>query len=476
MATAARGLRRHWRAATLVAWAVLAGLVTSRHEMWRDEWLYWDAARHASSLSELRAGIRDFGHPHLWPALLWLVSRVSAGPALVQAVHLAVAAAVVALVLWRAPFSAVPRVLLCFGYYPFYEYAVISRNYGLGLLAVAALCALARASPWRYAALGLGLVVLVLSNPYAALLAGALFLGLAVEWRRRPEERRRWRAALGAAALALVGAAAAASQMAPTAGSLYDPDWRTHLDARHAAQALAAVWRGLVPLPWPGPHFWNSNLLQGARAAEAVLGLGLLAGGAWLFRRHAPALVTWLAGSGALLVFFYAYNPYPDTVAFSRHCGHFFVALLAASWLQGHASRLLALLLAVHVGAAAYAAGMDVALPFSGSEEAAAIIREAGWDRMPVVADIDHATVPVASRLERAFYFPSVRAEGRPVPRRHVTRRVLRQEVARLQALTPGPVLLLLTYPLGDPAPFTPVAVVDRSIVANERYWLYAAR
>jgi hypothetical protein len=62
------------------------------------------------------------------------------------------------------------------------------------------------------------------------------------------------------------------------------------------------------------------------------------------------------------------------------------------------------------------------------------------------------------------------------VPRRHVTRRVLRQEVARLQALTPGPVLLLLTYPLGDPAPFTPVAVVDRSIVANERYWLYAAR
>ncbi len=103
------------------------------HEMWRDEIETWMVARDSPDLATLFEHQRYTGHPSLWYLLLFALTRLTQDPKAMALLHLAIATLTVYLFLRYSPFTPLQKGLFGFGYFPFYEYALISRAYALGL-------------------------------------------------------------------------------------------------------------------------------------------------------------------------------------------------------------------------------------------------------------------------------------------------------------------------------------------------------
>src|SRR4051794_15457347 len=161
----------------------LTAAVVAHHEMWGDELQTWLLVRDSNSLPDLFRNLKYEGHPALWHLLLYALQRtISTAPQAMQWLHLGIATATVAVVALAAPFTRLQRALFAFGYYAFYEYAAIARNYGIGLLLTVIACALVarqRSSPM---AIGVVLFLLAHTNVFGTITAAALAAGLVVEW------------------------------------------------------------------------------------------------------------------------------------------------------------------------------------------------------------------------------------------------------------------------------------------------------
>jgi len=101
----------------------------------------WSLSQHSHSLSELFYLKRYEGHPDGWYVLVFLISRLFPHPVGVQFLNLAMATAVAYLVSRYSPFARYQKALIVFGYFLFYEYSAISRDYEIGILALFAFCA-----------------------------------------------------------------------------------------------------------------------------------------------------------------------------------------------------------------------------------------------------------------------------------------------------------------------------------------------
>ena len=161
---------------------VVLGLIgILHHEMWRDELEIWLIARDSHSLGSLFHNMRTEGHPALWYLLVFALTRLSDNPASMQLLHLAISAGSVALILRFAPFSIWNRILLCFSYFVFYEYTIISRAYGLEFLLVFGILCTPSARETRLPWLALLLFGMANTNLFGAILAANLGLFLALE-------------------------------------------------------------------------------------------------------------------------------------------------------------------------------------------------------------------------------------------------------------------------------------------------------
>ncbi|MBV8547067.1 MAG: hypothetical protein JO088_20185, partial [Acidobacteria bacterium] len=144
-----------------VVFVVLVHFVAAHHEPWRDEadpWLYVRDAGLATILMRTRYA----GLPALWFLCLAPLAKLGLPYFTQKILHLGIAAASVALMAWRAPFSRFTKVLIAFSYFFAYEYSVIVRSYAITALltfAAAALYPRSRERPMAFA-----LVLLLLFN------------------------------------------------------------------------------------------------------------------------------------------------------------------------------------------------------------------------------------------------------------------------------------------------------------------------
>src|SRR6185436_5682236 len=142
------------------------------------------------------------GQGNLFPLLCFAVRQLSTSPRTIQLLHLALGAtATFAFARW-APFRRRQRALFVLGYFPFYEYAVISRHYVAGALLVWLACLAAR-SRRPAVPLGAALGLLCQTTVYGWILALALAVGWALDRRLRPREAPPLPPAEAAAGLAL---------------------------------------------------------------------------------------------------------------------------------------------------------------------------------------------------------------------------------------------------------------------------------
>ncbi|MES1245974.1 MAG: hypothetical protein ABUT39_30480 [Acidobacteriota bacterium] len=409
--------RNRFAAAVTLAFVALGGLGLARHEMWRDEMQAWLIPAGSASVGELIHNLRYEGHPALWHFLLWVLTRVTMRPEAMQVLHLAISAAAVFLFARSAPFSRTVRAMAVFGYFPLYEYTVISRNYGLGMLFLFAACALFPFRRRSYLPVAGALALLANSNPFAWIVALAFAGMLTLEpfWDR--EARARLRPADAVLSVLLFGAAAAmaAAQMIPPPDGGFATAWFLELRAARVFRVLAAVARAWLPVPNPTePTAWNTNVLWHLRnGATALIGVALMGAAAGALRRSRPALVLYLGGTAALLGFSYLkYSGY------TRHFGAYFLLFLACLWIaraqdrEPARDRLLIALLAVQILAGAWVYGQDLVRPFSAAQATAGFLRDPRYSEALLLGYRDSVATPVTGYLGRPFYYPQSRSFG----------------------------------------------------------------
>ncbi|HLQ24150.1 MAG TPA: hypothetical protein VK132_13130, partial [Gemmatimonadales bacterium] len=320
--------QRWFPLAVTFAFLGLAGFAIANHELWRDETQAWLIARDSSSLTELFRHTRYEGHPGLWFICLFILSRVTTSPIAMQVLHLGIGAGTVWIFARYAPFTLWQRALFAFGYFPLFEYTVVSRDYGLGVLLLLGACAVLGAKPTRFPLLVTLLALVPQTNAFAAMLGLALGLALLVDLRlpggpmlavNATRRQYVWGLVVVGVSLGL-----AAAQMIPPADSGIFVGWHTHLEWGLLGKRLRSLGAAVFPVPtiqnrwWISPFLWD---LEPVRVPLAIIVYALFTWVAISLTRRLRALTFLVAALSAQLAFIYL--KFPGEM---RHWGHFFVA------------------------------------------------------------------------------------------------------------------------------------------------------
>jgi hypothetical protein len=343
-----------------------------------------------------------------------------------QALELVVCTATAAVILFRAPFSVPTRGALLAGYFLAFEYGVISRSYGLGVLAlVVVLAALGRPRPSWGGALAAS-VLLAWTSLAGAMITVALAVAVALDGRRPGPAagpgRRRF--VLGAL-LAAVGAALTClppsdfHQFTPSLGNLASATSRP----TRVLEAAGGIWRGLVPVP-ARLGAWNTQLLDRLPAGLWVeAGLSILLFLAVLVGlRPRLARLVWCLGAVGCELFF-VLVVVPDQ---ARYAGTAFLVFVAAVWLarapvgrpeptasprpgRGWAPAILATVVAAQVLATLAIYPQATMEAFSPDRQLAAVARAHRLSDA-LVSDDDFVATGVGAYLDRGTYSAARRA------------------------------------------------------------------
>ena len=307
------------RLALLGLWAMLALYLAAHHVVWRDEVRALSFALSGGDVASMLRNIHGEGHPALWYLLLRGGYTLWTHFEILPIVALAVGAATAALFALRAPLGW-PWIALALAGRPLlYEYTVMARNYGIGVLAIFGFAALYRRDRGRGWLLGGCLALLANTSVPAVPIACGLWLFWAIDARG---DGYSWRAPATGAALLAIGTALCVATVYPPfndGAQLGAPadGWPTAIGRAlllcgdHFATLMPEPIRGptrrwLVPLMLAGTlvGWWRRPALL----AAAAVGLGGLLAlfsfvyeGAYRHQALAIALLltlAWLAADG----------------------------------------------------------------------------------------------------------------------------------------------------------------------------------
>ena len=482
-----------------MAFFALGLLLILNHELWQDEWQAWLIARDSASLPELFKNLGYEGHPGLWHLCLFCLSRFAQQPLAMQVYHLLLATATVYIFLRFSPFPSLQKVLFVFGYFPFFEYAALSRNYAPGILLIFVFCAVFTSSfPRRFLVLAGILFLLAQTNVYGLFIAMALGLALVVAALTAggfnlKEHKFQFPAGL---ALLVAGVLISVIQLVPPADSGVAPGWKLDLDLPHFTRVVATIWESFVPLPAAQYHFWDTNIIADPYL-KFFLSLLLLAFPILSFLRQ--PLMLGIFALGALEILTFGYTKYFGSI---RHHGHLFILFLSCLWLSGsfpskeltgplakgladfgrrNRDRFVVALLGVHLLAGLMAYGMDLFYPFSAGRETARYIKENHWDRLLLAGEEDDAASVLAGYLHRQIYYPGSGRWGSFVisdqKRKSLNDAEILAKTRELALKYQRDVLLIMNREMAVPGnPVVPVRQFTDSIVPAERYYLYLVK
>lgn len=480
---------------------VVGVILALRHEMWRDEMNVWLIARDISSPVEILRHLRYDGHPGLWHLCVFAIRHIFPHPMAMQILHLVMAAATVYLFTRFSPFTRVQKALFAFGYFPFYEYAIISRNYALGIFLMFVFCALFPKRFERFALAGFVLFLLAHTSVHALIMAIAIGFALFIEYICFAKKRRiagKLQIAVGFSLIAF-GATTSFLQLKPPPDYGFAVGWVTRFDPQHLRNVLSSISRAFAPVPQFVFSFWGTNILDKLPASvtiHVVLSVLILIWAILLLLRKPIALLVYATGTIGLLIFLYI--KYSGGI---RHWGFLFMLFLVSLWigkhcadiefrwgplnkinaaLRSHRNKALTAILVIHLAGGVVAAQFDYRYEFSGARATARFIKEKKLDDLLIAGDEYTGVAPVSGYLGQKLYYPRVHRVGSFwILKQGWLPDVSADDMLReIDEYAKGrDVLIILNYSLNDQQmetySLTKIAQFLGAMVGYEQYYLY---
>ena len=473
------------------------------HPLWRDEMHAWLIAGASSSLSDLLQRKAVEGHPDLWYIILYAVRSLSDDPFSMQLLHSGIAILTVFLILKYAPFTRIQRVLLVFGYFYIFEYAMISRNYAIGILLITIFLSLYRQQKRFILLKALTLFFLAQTNVYGLILCNAFLMTWIFEFSFSSSFRN---VSLKQKATLIIGIILIIAGMVYSISSIIPPPSGYFAGASHFLlskltlrgfiRGISTVWMAWVPIPVLNLQFWNTNFVRD-QMIQAILALVLIYSAGLLFIKRPVVLFLFITGLIGIIFFILMYY-----FGYIRHHGHLYILLISClwlsniypennyvfrfdyiekfyKWLKGNFDRLFSILLFIHCLAGIYAFSVQLFIPFSAAKITAQYIRQQKLDRFLIAGDEDVSLEPIAGYLNKQVFFFSRNAFStyliydklRRIPDES-TVLVMADSLLKANGDT---ILLVTNYPLKKNPWLSPrkIQSFESSIRWDEIYFLY---
>ena len=359
-------------------YAILSAWTMAHHGLWSDEVHSWDIAKSSSSFGDLLAHSRYEGHPPGWYSILWIITRFTHQVVWMQVVQWTIACSVVFLILFYSPFPTIVKVLIPFGYYFLFEYAIFSRNYGIGVLLVCGICLTIRGN-FRYQPVIYYALLFSLFNIH--LIAILLACSLHLYYLLLQKERRKKTGYL------LIHALIGGIFLVMTLRLIYPPADSALLAVSqgglHAFDTKYITYgplRSFLPVPaWWMYHFWNTQFLWDAtrmqdllKVLNPVMAISLIALAFFLLWPNRKSLA--LFGANLLAGGLISVAGFSLTSA--RYAGYLYIGFIAALWLFCYENpltikkkRLTLVLLSFQGAAATFSICQTIRFPFSNLDQ-----------------------------------------------------------------------------------------------------------
>jgi len=481
---------KHYALGLTFLFLAVGAFTASHHEMWRDEIQAWLLARDSTSVFNLFAHLKYEGHPGLWHLCLMPLSRITDSPVIMQMLHLLITGVTVYLFVRYSPFNWLQKFLFCFGYLVLYEYAIVARNYALGLLLITVFCVLFKERYKRFIWVGCVLFLLAHTSVHALIVAIAIGLALCCEYffggrffkplnqeiAAVRDKRPIW---IGFALIG-IGVMTAVLQLNPPPDTGFAVAWNFNFEAKRVNDIVKLISRAYLPIPRPVLGFWGSNLLTTYpffQTIQVPLCYFLMLFSVLLFHKRPTALLIYLISTFGLLTFFYV--KYHGSI---RHHGFLFLTFLMCCWIYRDCSVInlggtegqgtdsivdrvfnmagtviLSVLLIYQAIGGVFAVSMEHRHIFSYGKLTAEYIKSQDMADYPMVGDVDFAVSTVVGYLEapRQIYYPRGsrlgsfvrwdKARTHDAPDQHVI-----EAAKMLSAETNKEVLIILNRDLGS--------------------------
>jgi hypothetical protein len=424
---------------------VIALLGLLSHEMWRDEHQAWLVAKDANSLSQLLDNMNYEGNPALWHFFLYWITRVTHDPIYMQAFHLLVATSFIFIFNRYAPLSNLHKILFSFGYFPLYEYAVISRSYGLGILLIFSICALYKNRTTKYILIGVLLALLANVTIYAVVIACCIAGILVLDYflYQHKNGKAMMQLSIGLV-IFILGVAFSFYQIWPDKDNSFPAPYATSLfDIPRWWQVSSKLFITYTYIPQIEEHFWNTTIYFKDTGTTAtgnfsdwlkvhpdyllkwvIMPIIIFVSGILIFLRKPLILLLYV---GTTLGLFSVY--YYTALMHSRYCGYLLIALVICYWLSAYypekkhygtlsglgkkiSRPFLTAVLALNVIGAIVAYSMEMQYKFSPSKQVANYIIENKLDSLPIVGITDFTISPLATYLDKKIYYPQMNDFG----------------------------------------------------------------
>jgi hypothetical protein len=474
---------------------------TAFHVLWADELHSWSIALNSHSVSELLRNKSYEGHPVLWYFILYGIKTFTMNLAGIKIVHSVIAICSVYLFLRFGPFTRLQKSLFVLGYYPLFEYAIINRNYAIEVLLLIIFLVLFR-ERYRFPVLiSIVLFLVMQTNVFGIILTIAFILALVFEIlfikKGNPAAVINRKSLIVPALVLSAGfLIAILSIRTPSNYFITYPLPFGAITIGNFLNSVASFWRGMVPVPAPVHHFWDTNFV-GPVIVQFVLAVGLLFTTVILFSKRPLVLLLFSTGMAGMLLFVFDF--YTGSL---RHHGHYYLLFIACLWISGEMGEeqrpfrlavlekyyrfltrnrnlLLTIFLAIHMGAGVYSLFRQVFTPFSDAKLAADYIRENKLDRFTIAGDWDWYAASVEAHSNKDFYYYARNAFTKFVILDNKRTEYPQSEIIRrtdsLSRAINDTLLVVLNYPLKNAVPcgFRPVATFTGGIHPLEQYYLY---
>jgi hypothetical protein len=342
-----------------------------------------------------------------------------------QVFHTLIATATVFVVLRFSPFTRLTKTLLIFGYFPFFEYAVICRVYALGVLLLFITCAVYCRALNRPIFFALCLLLLAQTTVFMLILAGGFQLAYVVRafYSRSDKTYKSWLPHIYGIMIFVCGVVLAGIQLMPAPDAAI-PSPNTFFTQLTHFEPFARFWNAYCPLPALTPTYWNTNFLDPFPTLQKVLCMLLFVAAPLAFSYNRAAMAFLLSCEIVLFLF----NCYFPSFA-ARHIGPVFLALVVTYWISHSScngrysvqntatflkaqciSIVFAVMLGAHVSAGVLASASDFARPFSGGKLAARFIQKSYPSDIPIIFDVEATMPPLVAYLDRPVFCASKKA------------------------------------------------------------------